>query len=72
MLARDDDRAKRPNERNLLTKAMCSHPIPRLFVSRRNGKGQNRFNCAICQKDDSFLSRGLVAFGDILNAEGIT
>ena len=36
---------------------MCSHPIPRLFVSRRNDKNPIGFNCAICQKDVSFLSR---------------
>ena len=34
------------------------HPVPRLFVSRRNDKSPNGFNCAICRKDVSFLSRG--------------
>ena len=37
---------------------MNNHPIPRLFVSRRKDKSPNGFNCAICQKDVSFLSRG--------------
>ena len=37
---------------------MCSHSIPRLFVSRRNDKNPNRFNCAVWQTDVSFLSRG--------------
>ena len=42
----------------MLTKAMVNHPIPRLFVSRRTDKSPNRFNCAVCRKDVSFLSRG--------------
>ena len=37
---------------------MSNHPVPRLFVSRRNDKSPNGFNCAICRKDVSFLSRG--------------
>ena len=43
----------------MLTKAMVNHPIPRLVVSRRNDKSPNGFNCAICRKDVSFLSRGI-------------
>ena len=58
LLARDEERKKKQTERHVLTKAMVNHPIPRLFVSRRNDKGPNGFNCAICRKDVSFLSRG--------------
>ena len=58
LLARDEERTKKQTERHVLTKAMSNHPIPRLFVSRRNDKSPNGFNCAICQKDVSFLSRG--------------
>ena len=58
LLARDEERTKKQTERHVLTKAMSNHPIPRLFVSRRNDKSPNGFNCAICRKDVSFLSRG--------------
>ena len=58
LLARDEERKKKQTERHVLTKAMVNHPIPRLFVSRRCDKSPNGFNCAICQKDVSFLSRG--------------
>ena len=58
LLTRDEEKAKRQTERHVLTKAMSSHPIPRLFVSRRNDKNPNGFNCAVYQKDVSFLSRG--------------
>ena len=58
LLARDEERARKQTERHVLTKAMSNHPIPRLFVSRRSDKSPNGFNCAICQKDVSFLSRG--------------
>ena len=58
LLARDEERAKKQSERHVLTKAMSNHPIPKLFVSRRSDKGPNGFNCSICQKDVSFLSRG--------------
>ena len=37
---------------------MTNHPIPRLFVSRRNDRSPNGFNCSVCRKDVSFLSRG--------------
>ena len=57
LLARDEERAKKQSERHVLTKAMSNHPIPKLFVSRSD-KGPNGFNCSICQKDVSFLSRG--------------
>ena len=57
LLARDEERKKKQTERHVLTKAMVNHPIPRLFVSRRNDKNPNGFNCAICRKDVSFLSR---------------
>ena len=58
LLARDEEKAKRQSERHVLTKAMCHHALPRLFVSRRSDKNPNGFNCAICRKDVSFLSRG--------------
>ena len=58
LLARDEERSKKQSERHVLTKAMSNHPIPKLFVSRRSDKGPNGFNCSICQKDVSFLSRG--------------
>ena len=57
-LARDEERAEKLSERHVLTKAMSNHPIPRLFVSRMSDKRPNGFNCAICQKDVSFVSRG--------------
>ena len=57
LLAREEERAKKQTERHVLTKAMSDHAIPRLFVSRRNDKSPNGFNCSICQKDVSFLSR---------------
>ena len=58
LLARDEERAKKQTERHVLTKVMTSHPIPRLFVSRRIDKTPNGFNCSVCRKDVSFLSRG--------------
>ena len=58
LLARDEERAKKQTERHVLTKAMSYHAIPRLLVSRRNDKSPNGFNCAICRKDVTFLSRG--------------
>ena len=47
LLARDEERAKRQTERHVLTKAMSDHAIPRLFVSRRDDKSPNGFNCSI-------------------------
>ena len=58
LLARDEERKKKQTERQVLTKTMVNHPIPRLFVRRRNDKSPNGFNCAICLKDVSFLYRG--------------
>ena len=58
LLSRDEERAKKQAERHVLTKAMTNHPTPRLFVSRRNDKSPNGFNCSVCRKDVSFLSRG--------------
>ena len=49
---------KRQTERHVLRKEMAEHAIPRLFVSRRSDKNPNGFNCAICRKDISFLSKG--------------
>ena len=71
LLARDEERKKKQTERHVLTKAMVNHPIPRLFVSRRTDKSPNGFNCAVCRKDVSFLSRVPGASGGILNARGI-
>ena len=68
LLARDEERKKKQTERHVLTKAMVNHPIPRLFVSRRTDKSPNGFNCAVCRKDVSFLSRGPRG---IWNARGI-
>ena len=42
LLARDEERAKKQTERHVLTEAMSNHPIPRLFVSRRNDLPQRR------------------------------
>ena len=42
---------------------MAEHAIPRLFVSQRSDKNPNGFNCAICRKDISFLSKGEPKFG---------
>ena len=42
----------------MLRKEIVDHACPRLFVSRRSDKGPNGFNCAICKRDVSFLSRG--------------
>ena len=36
---------------------MSNDSIPRLFVSHRSDKSPNGFNCAICQKEVSFLFR---------------
>ena len=58
LLARDEERKKKQTERHVLTKAMVNHPITPLFVSKRNDKSPNGFNCAIRQKYVSFLSRG--------------
>ena len=33
------------------------HEIPALFVSKRSDGGVNGFNCTVCQKDASFLSK---------------
>ena len=49
---------KHQTERHVLRKEMAEHAIPRLFVSQRSDKNPNGFNCAICRKDISFLSKG--------------
>ena len=51
-------RKRRQTERHVLRKEMAVHAIPQLFVSQRSDKSPNGFNCAICKKDISFLSRG--------------
>ena len=58
-LARDEERVKKQTERHVPTKAITNHPLPKLFVSRRNDKNPNGFNCSVCRKDVSFLSRGI-------------
>ena len=49
---------KHQTERHVLRKEMAEHAIPRLFVSQRSDKNPNGFNCPICRKDISFLSKG--------------
>ena len=49
---------ERQRELHVLEKRMAHHLIPNLFVSRRRDRNPNGFNCAVCQKDISFLSRG--------------
>ena len=49
---------ERQREEHILEKKMAHHIIPNLFVSRRRDRNPNGFNCAICHKDISFLSRG--------------
>ena len=57
--ARHQERKTRNSERHVLNKTMATrHPLPALFVSRRSDNGPNGFNCAICKRDVSFLSRG--------------
>ena len=52
-------RKARNTERHVLKKEMAlRHEIPALFVSKRSDGGVNGFNCAICRKDVSFLSKG--------------
>ena len=58
LFAKYERRKKRQSERHVLRREMATHAIPRLFVSRRTDKNPNGFNCAICRKDVSFLSRG--------------
>ena len=36
---------------------MASHALPQLFVSRRSDRNPNGFNCAVCRRDVSFLTR---------------
>ena len=58
LYAKYERREKQQTERHVLRKEMADHACPRLFVSRRSDKGPNGFNCAICKRDISFLSRG--------------
>ena len=58
LFAKYERRKRRQTERHVLRKEMAVHAIPQLFVSQRMDKSPNGFNCAICQKDISFLSRG--------------
>ena len=56
--AKYERRKKQQTERHVLRKEMADHACPRLFVSRRSDKSPNGFDCAICKRDISFLSRG--------------
>ena len=58
LFAKYERRKRRQTEQHVLRKEMAVHAIPQLFVSQRSDKSPNGFNCAICQKDISFLSRG--------------
>ena len=58
LFAKYERRKRRQTERHVLRKEMAVRAIPQLFVSQRTDKSPNGFNCAICQKDISFLSRG--------------
>ena len=58
LFAKYERRRRRQTERHVLRKEMAVHAIPQLFVSQRSDKNPNGFNCATCQKDISFLSRG--------------
>ena len=58
LFAKYERRKLRQVERNVLRKEMASHPLPQLFVSRRSDRNPNGFNCAVCRRDVSFLSRG--------------
>ena len=58
LYAKYERRKQRQTERHVLRREMAGHAIPQLFVSQRSDKNPNGFNCAICQKDISFLSRG--------------
>ena len=49
---------KRQTGRHNLSRDMAEHAKPRLLVSQRSEKNPNGFNCAICRKDISFLSKG--------------
>ena len=58
LFAKYEMKKKRQTERHVLRKEMAEHAISRLFVSRRSDGSPNGFNCAICRKDISFLTRG--------------
>ena len=58
LYAKHERRKRRQVERNVLRKEMASHALPQLFVSRRSDRSPNGFNCAVCRRDVSFLSRG--------------
>ena len=58
LFAKYELRKRRQTERHVLRKEMAVHAIPQLFVSQRSDKIPNGFNCALCQTDISFLSRG--------------
>ena len=58
LYAKYERRKQRQLEHNVLRKEMASHPLPQLFVSRRSDRNPNGFNCAVCRRDVSFLTRG--------------
>ena len=53
-----EEKKRRQTECHILEKSMAQHVIPRHFISRRSDRNPNGFNCAICRKDFSILSRG--------------
>ena len=58
LFAKYERKKRRQLEHNVLRKEMASHALPHLFVSRRSDRSPNGFNCAVCRRDVSFLSRG--------------
>ena len=58
LYAKYERRKRRQVEHNVLRKKMASHALPQLFLSRRSDRNSNGFNCAVCRRDVSFLSRG--------------
>ena len=58
LYAQYERRKRRQTEQHVLRKEMAGHAITQLVVSQRSDKDPNGFNCAICQKDISFQSRG--------------
>ena len=58
LFAKYERQKRRQLEHNVLRKEMASHALPHLFVSRRSDRNLNGFNCAVCRRDVSFLSRG--------------
>ena len=58
LFAKYESRKRRQVEHNVLRKELASHALPQLFVSCRLDRNPDGFNCAVCRRDVSFLSRG--------------